>query len=99
MLYHIFVAAFGVGRCYCHLADGIATAEWRLADVIASWQMLLPWSIVIGCTHSFLFWGGGEDKVCPGGGKNGSCSIAHAKRILHNKDPIRIGSTMVFQFT
>ena len=56
-------------------------------------------SKITGCTHSFLFCGGGEDKVCPGGGKNGLCNVAHAKRTLHNKDPIRTSGTMVFQFT
>ena len=30
------------GWCYCQVADGIATAGWWLADVMASRQMLLP---------------------------------------------------------
>ena len=39
------IALVGYGRCYCHVADGIATG-WTilfwLADVIAMWQMLSP---------------------------------------------------------
>ena len=27
------------GRCYCQVADGIPPG-WRLADVIARWQMM-----------------------------------------------------------
>ena len=30
------------GRCYCQLADGIATLIIVLADVIAKWQMEWP---------------------------------------------------------
>ena len=29
------------GRCYCHVADGMATL-FVMADVIAKWQMELP---------------------------------------------------------
>ena len=43
----LFVVAVGVGWCYCQVADGIATAGWWLADVIASWQIVLPWSIIV----------------------------------------------------
>ena len=36
------------GRCYCHVADGIATAEWEyLADVNAMWQMEWPQGLFI----------------------------------------------------
>ena len=27
------------GRCYCHVADGMATVYFVMADVIAKWQM------------------------------------------------------------
>ena len=30
------------GRCYCHVADGMATVYFVMADVIAKWQMELP---------------------------------------------------------
>ena len=30
------------GRCYCHVADGIATLYIVMADVNAKWQMELP---------------------------------------------------------
>ena len=32
----LHVAAVEVGRCYCQVADGIATAGWWLVDVITS---------------------------------------------------------------
>ena len=30
------------GRCYCHVADGIATMYIVMADIVAKWQMELP---------------------------------------------------------
>ena len=33
-----FVRCIMCGRCYCQVADGIPPG-WRLADVIARWQM------------------------------------------------------------
>ena len=30
------------GRCYCHVADGMATVYFVMGDVIAKWQMELP---------------------------------------------------------
>ena len=36
------------GRCYCQVADGMATLIIMLADVIAKWQMEWPlqgWSV------------------------------------------------------
>ena len=35
------VKCFMCGRCYCQVADGIPPG-WRLADVIAKWQMEWP---------------------------------------------------------
>ena len=51
----------------------------------------------MGCTHLFLFCGGGEDKDCPGGYENSLCNVAHAMRTLHNRVPIRTSCTMVAQ--
>ena len=70
-----------------------------LYKMIGSIEFLVVVSKITGCTHLFLFCGGGEEKDCPGGGKNGLCNVAHAIRTLHNKDPIRTSSTMVAQFT
>ena len=45
------------------------------------------------CTQSFLFCGGGDDRVLD---MYGCCSIAHAKRTLHIRYPNDISSAMVF---
>ena len=43
---HIFIMTTNVdmlyGRCYCQVADGMATLIIMLADVIAKWQMEWP---------------------------------------------------------
>ena len=36
------------GRCYCQVADGIATMYIAMADVIAKWQMELPLRVADG---------------------------------------------------
>ena len=50
-------------------------------------------------THSFLFCGGGEDRVCFGVDIYGWCNVAHAKRTLHIKYPNMASGTMMFQYT
>ena len=60
-----------------------------LHKMIRSIEFLVFVSKITGCTHIFEFCGGGKDKDCLGGGKNGLCNVAHAKRTVHNKDPIR----------
>ena len=47
------------------------------------------------CIHSFLFCGGGEDRVCFGVEIYGWCNIAHAKRTLHIVYPNKASNTMV----
>ena len=49
---HIFIMTTNVdmlyGRCYCQVADGMATLIIMLADVIAKWQREWPlqgWSV------------------------------------------------------
>ena len=47
-LYYNHQCWYLYGRCYCQVADGIATLIIVLADVIAKWQMEWPlqgWSI------------------------------------------------------
>ena len=41
-----FVRCIMCDRCYCQVADGIPPG-WRLADVIAKWQMEWPLYYVI----------------------------------------------------
>ena len=51
------------------------------------------------CTHSFLFCGRGEDRVCFSVDIYGWCNVAHAKRTLHMKYPNMASGTMMFQYT
>ena len=44
------------------------------------------------CTQSFLFCGGGDDRVLD---MEGCCRVAHAKRTLHMRYPNNISCTMV----
>ena len=41
-LYYNHQCWYLYGRCYCQVADGIATLVIVLADVIAKWQMEWP---------------------------------------------------------
>ena len=45
------------------------------------------------CTQSFLFCGGGHDRVLD---MYGCCNVAHAKRTLHIRYPNNISSAKVF---
>ena len=51
------------------------------------------------CIHSFLFCGGGEDKVCFWVEIYGWCKVAHAKRTLHIKYPNMASGIMLNQYT
>ena len=89
-----------IGKQIGNLSERAGNQERKsLYKMIGSIEFFSCSSKITGCIPSFLFCGGDDDTVCPGGGKNGLCNVVHAKRTLHNKDPIRMSSTMMFQFT
>ena len=70
-----------------------------LYKMIESIEFLVVVQIQLGAPIHFCFVVGVRIVFAQGVAKRGLCNVAHAKRTLHNKDPIRTSGTMVSQFT
>ena len=75
---------------------------WKSRKDVTLYDDRVNWIFSCGskitkCTHSFLFWGGGNDKVCLGVDIYDWCNVAHAKRTFHTIDiyPSNISDIMV----